>query len=389
MKRILSFILGVCLIIPCAFLFTGCKDKEPKMETWDGTIIEVSSADENGVILIETAEELAGLAEEVNEGNNFAGKTIRLVCDMDMANRTWTPIGVGLRSNIEEANSFSGTFDGNGKKIIGLTNGNYVPANANKSVESDLTELVETYQYGLFGITDDATIKNLEVTVNFNCNMANLKGDSVGGIVGFASGALTIENCIVNGKIDGGFDAVGGLIGRAYYSANEKKVLIKDSVNNAQVKALFKASGIVGYTSSNNLHVTVENCVNNGQISVKGYNKQDTICSSCVSGIINYGWKANKSNTLIVKNNINKGTINACSSLSASLPNWHSYAYIANSVSEGFDGLNHDYDFRGNTNEGKVYYNGAEATDVLGVTLNQSYPEYDSQKEHNGLTNMA
>lgn len=389
MKKLLSFILGVCLIIPCAFMFTGCKDKEPQMETWDGTTIEVSAADANGVITIETAEELAGLAEEVNEGNNFAGKTIRLACDMDMANRTWTPIGLGNRNILgDETNAFSGTFDGNGKKIVGLTNGRYTPADSHKALEGDLTTTVYTYQYGLFGIVIDATIKNIAVTISFDCDDTNLQGDSVGGIVGFSSGSLTMENCVVNGTIDGGFDAIGGLVGRVYYSTDEKKVSITNCVNNASVEADFKAAGIVGYASADNLHLTIENCVNNGEIKVDGVNLKNIAYQSAVSGIINYGWKTNKNNTLIVKNNVNKGRIESCSILSPSLQNWHSFAYIANSVSEGFDSLNHDYDFRGNTNEGKVYYNGAEETNVLAVTHNQSYPEYDSQKEYNNLTNM-
>ena len=55
------------------------KDKD-KMESWDGNIAEVSEAVE-GVITIETAEELAGLAKNVNDGNTYKGYTIKFSLD--------------------------------------------------------------------------------------------------------------------------------------------------------------------------------------------------------------------------------------------------------------------------------------------------------------------
>ena len=308
MKKLLSLILGVCLIIPCAFLFTGCKDKpETKIETWDGTTLEVSvaDADSNNVITIDTAEKLAGFAAAVNAGETFEEYTIRLACDMDMANKTWTPIGVGHRS--KTANPFAGTFDGNGKKIIGLNNGDFVPNESYIARESDLIDEVYTYHYGFFGVCVGATIKNLELTVNFNCDSANLKGDSVGGLVGFSSGKLTIENCRVNGTIDGGFDSVGGLVGRAYSSSNTNQITIKNCVNNANVTADYKAAGILGFVSSSTLDATIDNCVNNGDVSVKfpAENNQNT-SEIGAGGILGY-ISSDKKATL--KNNFNFGTI--------------------------------------------------------------------------------
>ena len=78
MKKFLTLMLGICLIIPCAFMFSGCKKEtkpEAKIETWDGTITEVSvvDADDEGIILIDTAEKLAGFAAAVNDGESFEG----------------------------------------------------------------------------------------------------------------------------------------------------------------------------------------------------------------------------------------------------------------------------------------------------------------------------
>ena len=35
-NKILSFIVALCLIIPCAVMFTGCKDDGFKGDVWDG-----------------------------------------------------------------------------------------------------------------------------------------------------------------------------------------------------------------------------------------------------------------------------------------------------------------------------------------------------------------
>ena len=47
------------------------------------------------MIVITTAEELAGLAKAVNLGTDFKGITIKLAADIDLANFEWAPIGYG------------------------------------------------------------------------------------------------------------------------------------------------------------------------------------------------------------------------------------------------------------------------------------------------------
>ena len=123
MKKIISFVLGICFIIPSIFVLSACGNDGPKMETWNGKASSVSAAVEN-VVTIETAEELAGLAKAVNNGNDYAGITIKLTCDMDLANREWTPIGFGSSggTSIMDGNSkaFAGIFDGQGYTIHNL-----------------------------------------------------------------------------------------------------------------------------------------------------------------------------------------------------------------------------------------------------------------------------
>ncbi|MBO5955147.1 MAG: hypothetical protein J6Q13_04210 [Clostridia bacterium] len=361
--------------------------------TGEGTI----DALENDIITIDSAEKLAGVAAAVNDGESFLGYTIRLACDMDMAGKTWTPIGVGLRSASANAKPFSGIFDGNDKKIIGLNSGDYatsVLADEHKSLEGDLETEVYTYHYGFFGYVSGATITDLELTVNFNCNAENLKGDSVGGLVGFSTGKLTINDCEVNGTIDGGFDSVGGLVGRAYNSTADNAVVITDSENNAEVTALYKAAGILGYAGSSDVCVTIDDCENNGKITATGVNL--TVSSNkrhidIVSGIVIYGWKVSKTNKVVVTDCENNGNIYATATRSeeADRTNLHYYAYIATRVGDDFNEEYHSYKFQNNENNGKLYYLGEEATDAVMALVDNNLPQYSAEDEYNNKTNIT
>lgn len=209
MKKILTFMLGILLIIPCSFMFTGCKkDNGPKMETWDGGIAEVSAA-VDGVITIETAEELAGLAKMVNEGEGFAGKTIKLMCDMDFANREWTPIGYGTCNSlgaVESGYYFKGKFDGQDHTIYNLKITTF-----NKGGKIDNASA----GVALFGHTYQAEIKGLKI------ENAVIQGNHyVGAVAGFSMDSnifdCEVENavidCVYNNPDDSG-DKAGVIVG--------------------------------------------------------------------------------------------------------------------------------------------------------------------------------
>src|SRR5690606_5899253 len=100
---------------------------------WDGTVntgwyTENTTASE---YTLNNAAELAGLAQLVNSGITFSGKTIYLGTDIvlnDTSNvqnwgttgpaNTWTPIGYYLQSYSYAA--FMGTFDGQGHTVSGI-----------------------------------------------------------------------------------------------------------------------------------------------------------------------------------------------------------------------------------------------------------------------------
>lgn len=210
-------------------------DEFDKIDTWDGTTVTPVTANADGVLEVSTAGELAWVARQVNSGNTFAGKTLRLTSDINLNNQAWTPIG-----NVVSApgQSFQGTFDGNGKTISNL--------------KAD-DKLVDHASSGLFGgLADGAVVKNLTVK-----NAAVTSTHYAGAIAGWCQNA-TIENCTVEdasvtstpeliastGKYDNG-DKVGGIAG--YGSGTTIK---NCTVSNTALKGYRDMGGILGCGTS-------------------------------------------------------------------------------------------------------------------------------------------
>lgn len=184
--------------------------------------------------LIEDVEDLKLLAEKVNSGERYEGKYFKQTADIDLKNEEWTPIGTML---VEEGRPFQGTFDGDGYKITNLK----VTGNSNNA--------------GLFGYTQDATIKNCNVT-------GEVKGfNDVGGIVGNADGKTQILSCSFRGDVTGEDSYIGGIAGSA-------RGTIKNCYALADVTARDRiAGGIAGGT----YNLTIENCYYGGDVLAKNY----------------------------------------------------------------------------------------------------------------------
>ena len=92
---------------------------------------------------------------------------------------------------------FTGGFDGNGFVISNLT----------------YTAAVDTDCVGMFGYTDHALIKNVQLV---NVSISSVLGEDVGGLIAYQDYGTT-TNCSTTGAVSGG-TAVGGLVGH-YYGA--------------------------------------------------------------------------------------------------------------------------------------------------------------------------
>ena len=189
--------------------------------------------DENGNVTISTAEGLFWFAKQVNSGNNFAGKTVKLANDIDLNNELWTPIGIYDDSKTH----FKGTFDGQNHIVSGL---NVVESRKNG--------------VGFFGKVYTGTIKNLTVEGNITAYGCNY----VGGIIGH--GYATITNCTFRGNVGSNTTMqVGGIAGSGGFTVTNCSVYGK-------VIAECWAGGIVGNCQDGGAYT---NCYIEGEISAE------------------------------------------------------------------------------------------------------------------------
>ena len=209
-------------------------------DSWDGTIA-TGFAGGNGTqsnpYLINTAEQLAYLAKQVNSGNTFSGKYVRLESHLDLAGYNWTPIGTA-------SYPFYGNFDGGYCVIYNLT--------VNQGYQDS----------GLFGYIKNSKISCVALeNVNANYNMSSTYA-AFGGVVGFAYNSY-VSNCYVKGIIynkttSSSAVLIGGVVGRLYEGGS-----ITNCYSNVNITATCSGynsyiGGIVGTVEISS--ATVSNC---------------------------------------------------------------------------------------------------------------------------------
>ena len=181
---------------------------------WGSTPIEIIGLEiaDGGTTYIVSS--LAALEAWATEMKNDAKQNLNctLAADIDLTGKEWTPIP-----------GYTGTFDGDGKTITGLT--------INKSTESNV---------GLFAsIVEGGTVKNLTLDdVNITA------GSNVGAIAGENRG--TIENCSVSGSVTSSnmsSDCVGGIVG-------QNNGTITGCHSSATVEGIAYVGGIAGKSNA-------------------------------------------------------------------------------------------------------------------------------------------
>ena len=197
----------------------------------------------NGSYTVYNADGLLNVAKLVNGGKTDIN--ITLDTDIDLTGKDWTPIGTGTR------NLYSGTFDGGGHTITGLTvttNDEYV---------------------GLFGCLDrTGTVKNV---VMEGVQITNdSESSDVGGVVGFSLG--TIENCSVSGSVSGTV-IVGGVVGAQWGGS------ITGCSSSATVKGTLNVGGVAGQTTGN---ATLTACYATGNVTIEMNPKKNIAGGSLV-----------------------------------------------------------------------------------------------------------
>ena len=232
--------------------------------TQNGTDSSTELEKVNGVYQIRTAANLKAFAELVNNGEVNANAV--LTADIALTSEWETPIGVA------EATAYTGIFDGQGHKIsgfngtssgqfglFGCTNGATIK---NFSIDGTLTVIAGTGS-GVVGYPASSTISNVHSTLK----VAVTEGAThhVGGVVGSARGGNTISGCTFAGSmtvVAGNSDIFSGVVGylggdSVSFCANYGTISFED-VGCA-------AGGIAGYL--NNASSYVQNCLNMGSVA--------------------------------------------------------------------------------------------------------------------------
>ena len=274
------------------------------------------------IIAISTLEELQWLRNQVNAGNNMAGKTFILQNNISLTSVSdWVAIGSS------SSRSFAGTFDGGGYTI------SYMKQNIGSG---------ETYG-GLFGNVQGGTIKNLTMsysTITINTTSTADVGlvaghlgnnSSVSGVFAQYSRINSTSNSQIEiGGIAGSIEDseisnsyfryatisviatstssnVGGITGFA-----EGNSTISEVYNSAYLSGnAYSYGGIVGYADLTNGIININNAYNTGNIA-----QNRTSTTGSAGGLVGYMTSTN-SGTANILNSYSNVTVNSNKNIGA------------------------------------------------------------------------
>ena len=184
----------------------------------------------DGSYTVTSADGLMNVAELVNGGKTDIN--ITLDKDIDLTGKEWTPIGTGY------SNKYTGTFDGGGHTIKGLT----------VTTNDQFVGLFGSIGYA--GTVKNVMMEDVQITSNRSSGFA-------GGVAGYSDG--TIENCSVSGSVSGTV-YVGGVVGAQWNGS------ITGCSSSATVKGTVYVGGVVGQTNGG---ATLTACYATGNVTVE------------------------------------------------------------------------------------------------------------------------
>ena len=184
----------------------------------------------NGSYTVTSADGLMNIAKLVNGGKTDIN--ITLTADIDLTGKNWTPIGTSF------SNKYTGTFDGGGHTIKGLT----------VTTNDQFVGLFGSIGYA--GTVKNVMMEDVQITSNHGSGFA-------GGVAGFSDG--TIENCSVSGSVSGTV-YVGGVVGAQWNGSTT------GCSSSATVKGTVYVGGVVGQTNGG---ATMTACYATGNVIIE------------------------------------------------------------------------------------------------------------------------
>ena len=262
-RRSLAVVMSL-LMLMTAWVFVA-PTKASAASTWDGSIGDPGSSlyySSGNDFYLYSASALVYFLNRIGNNNTFAGKTVHLMVDVDLAGRNFGDNVWPYHGDSNGSYSFQGTFDGGNHTIS-----NFTMTSANHRVALFRTARNATFRDLTFeGVyiddADDGNKKN-----GFAALVGYLDGD----------GVSTFDNIHVNSGSIFGYNYVGALAGEVAGNNNGTKLVITNCSNGANIQALnIRIGGLVG---SSLPAVNATNCTNTGNVSAS---------STDVGGIV--GW---------------------------------------------------------------------------------------------------
>ncbi len=222
--------------IPAAYLETGLDLSK------DGDMWVVSAP-----IIINTPAELVTFSQNVNNGNEYDGRTVKLGADLNLNGIKFTPIG----NNGPQGKMFRGTFDGQGHTISNLSVRSDAFTGLFGCLGGSVKDLIvdgayiESYHFaGVIaghastnGVTiERCTVKNSEVRVTVQSMGDGMydNGDDAGAIIGYIQGKVTVNECIVSSSIISAYRDIGGIVGSAFAVGTDKPAITDNRIEFTQ-----------------------------------------------------------------------------------------------------------------------------------------------------------
>lgn len=248
---------------------------------------------------IGSPEELAYLAECVNNGENFDGQYFRLTADLylnDPSSNTdpeksplpneWTPIGGYRTLSIADEEAYLEAIESHQTLYLRTENG-YSPTDSyiknavyyrlatfNGHFDGDEHSIYGLYLStdapcaGLFGACTDAEI------IDLTLSDAYLSGsDEIGALIGRLNGeqSAEIRNCHIEGKLVAAGSMAGGIVGNYIAHSAQAAASVTDSSFSGELKADSLAGGILGNAqySVGAGSVSIEDCESDAYITAR------------------------------------------------------------------------------------------------------------------------
>ena len=259
-----------------------------------GVVAFADDATTTDVIEIESAEELAKIG---NDANYPASDNYKLVTNVILSDE-WNPLP-----------AFSGTFDGNGHTITGLT-----ITSEDNTAKDTLLGMFESLSGT--GVVKNLTLDQVKIKASVTATGSNTSRLDVGAIAGTTNDTASISNCKVSGEMTvdqtaesgaNGRTRVGGILGFANstieYCVSNLTITVTTSYAGTDYTKACYVGGIVGQSVG-----TVKYCVNNGGVTATAVSNGPAYAGGICGTNTTWGWG---SAAVTVENCINNGGIAA------------------------------------------------------------------------------